>query len=269
MDKSISEQIFRSVASSRKYKNVDPEVVNSLILEGAKRFKKTPDIEKYVKTKLHQVYAAYSSGINYGRISGLINEITPENINGKTGLLLMMHSSTSERLPYYKAVREGILNLTATPFSQVQDLACGLNPFAYSLLFPEGRTDYEGVDIDSNLTELFAGFFSKTGFTGKYHCSSIAAGSKTKFSSQYIFLLKTLPCLEQQKKGITKEILDCLDFEYLVVSFPTRSLTGKKKGMDEFYGNAFRGLMDERGWQHKSFEIPNELFFVISGRGKR
>jgi hypothetical protein len=98
---------------------------------------------------------------------------------------------------------------------------------------------------------------------------SIAAGSKTKFSSQYIFLLKTLPCLEQQKKGITKEILDCLDFEYLVVSFPTRSLTGKKKGMDEFYGNAFRGLMDERGWQHKSFEIPNELFFVISGGGKR
>lgn len=264
MDKLAEEQIFKSVTSSKKYKNVDPGVVNSLIHEGEKRFKKSADIEKYVKTKLHQVYAAYSGSINYQKINELISEISPLNISEKIILLLMMHSSTSERLPYYDAVRDNILRLTGTPFNRVHDLACGLNPFAFPLLFPDGKTIYTGTDIDSNLTGAFESFFVKTGFPGSYLCSSITGGGPV-FSSQYIFLLKTLPCLEQQKKGVTGEILDRLDFEYLVVSFPTRSLTGKKKGMNEFYGAAFRKVMDSRGWKYSSFEIPNELFFVVEG----
>src|SRR5260221_3285938 len=45
------------------------------------------------------------------------------------------------------------------------------------------------------------------------------------------FMLKAIPCLEQVDRSAGLRLLETVNADYLVVSFPTHSLGGKKKGM--------------------------------------
>jgi 16S rRNA (guanine(1405)-N(7))-methyltransferase len=76
-------------------------------------------------------------------------------------------------------------------------------------------------------------------------------------------LLKLLPCLEHQQKGSSIEILKKLPCKYAVISFPVKSLGGKKSGMVDFYSNNFKSMIEKEPWQVVELLFETELVFVV------
>jgi 16S rRNA (guanine(1405)-N(7))-methyltransferase len=77
-------------------------------------------------------------------------------------------------------------------------------------------------------------------------------------------LLKALPPLEQSDRTIALRLLQALQAEHILVSFPTRTLGGRSKQMGAHYETRFRALIAGENWQTERFEFANELCFLVS-----
>ena len=77
-------------------------------------------------------------------------------------------------------------------------------------------------------------------------------------------LLKLLPLLERQRSGAALEAMGAVDAEYLVVSFPTRTLGGRGVGMAAHYGAWMAEHMPPNRRVADSFETGSELFYILS-----
>jgi 16S rRNA (guanine(1405)-N(7))-methyltransferase len=58
-------------------------------------------------------------------------------------------------------------------------------------------------------------------------------------------------------------VLDAIHANYVVVSFPTRSLGGAGKGMIPHYRGTMSRLVDGKPWQIQELLFPLELVFVV------
>jgi 16S rRNA (guanine(1405)-N(7))-methyltransferase len=78
------------------------------------------------------------------------------------------------------------------------------------------------------------------------------------------FLFKLIPVLEQQKKGLAYWLIDSLRAKTVVITFPIKSLSGRKKDMEQFYSSQFEQNLPE------SFDIltkeivGSELVYIVS-----
>jgi 16S rRNA (guanine(1405)-N(7))-methyltransferase len=93
-------------------------------------------------------------------------------------------------------------------------------------------------------------------------CDLVSGPPQT--SAQVAFLLKTIPCLEQVDKQIGPSLLDQIQADHLLVSFPAKSLGGRNKGMPTFYRDHFYELIEGRPWQVQEFSFSTEIAFLVS-----
>src|SRR5260370_1184399 len=77
------------------------------------------------------------------------------------------------------------------------------------------------------------------------------------------FMLKTLPCLEQVDKSAGLRLLEMINADHLVVSFPSHSLGGSRKGMVTHYEARFNELVTNKHWSIRRFSFATELVFLI------
>jgi 16S rRNA (guanine(1405)-N(7))-methyltransferase len=121
---------------------------------------------------------------------------------------------------------------------------------------------YHGIDIFQDMTDFLNRFCAYIGINGIFQAGDI---TQLKFpqKAQVAFLLKTLPCLEQLEKGISPRLLDAIPADFLLISYPIRSLGGRAKGMGKTYENQFETLMEKRNWQVSRFEFKTELAFLV------
>ena len=78
------------------------------------------------------------------------------------------------------------------------------------------------------------------------------------------FVLKTIPCLEQVERSAGPRLLETINADHLVVSFPAHSLGGRGKGMVANYEARFYELVGDKTWSMRRFAFPTELVFLIS-----
>ena len=76
------------------------------------------------------------------------------------------------------------------------------------------------------------------------------------------FIFKFMPLL---KKSEQLNLLNKLNTKYIVVSFPTRSISGKNVGMKENYSNNFKELIKGHFIIVGEIEFQNEILFIIRG----
>jgi 16S rRNA (guanine(1405)-N(7))-methyltransferase len=76
-------------------------------------------------------------------------------------------------------------------------------------------------------------------------------------------VLKTIPCLEQLDKTIGTRLLETLNAENILVSFPSRGLGGRSKGMAKNYEAHFNQLIAGKNWLVTKTEFTNEIAFLI------
>jgi 16S rRNA (guanine(1405)-N(7))-methyltransferase len=124
-------------------------------------------------------------------------------------------------------------------------------------------TVYHACDIDHRLMASVNAFLARLGQQGAAQCKDLIAGMPD-VAVDVAFLLKTLPCLEQQEKGIGVPLLRAVPARSVVVSFPLQSLGGRHKGMRSTYHHWMGEILGELGTAAREFTFPNEAFYVLS-----
>jgi 16S rRNA (guanine(1405)-N(7))-methyltransferase len=261
------DQIFEEIISGPKYRNLMPAFIRRVCEQECAKGRSHKDTVKAVRGKLHQAGAAYQEkGIPYNLLkSGLeiLNQSSSLDEWKTFGLSAMQHhASTSERLSILEHFFQESLAEIA-PVHSILDLACGLNPLAFPFMPLAKDASYLAGDIYLDMMEFLNQVFQKTPLKGQAIPLDLAAEIPYQ-PVQVAFLLKTLPCMEQQVKDYGRRLLNELKAEHLLVSFPIYSLGGRSKGMSEHYDQYMKSITGEQGWHIRRYVFSAELAYLIS-----
>lgn len=174
----------------------------------------------------------------------------------KISELLATHSSTKERLDYYAEIYDKILLIAGKPKS-VLDIGCGLNP----LSFPLKDVLYYACDINKDNLKLVEKYFQKNSIEGKTFFYDVAKIEKDLPRADVCFLFKILDIVELKGHKIAEKIIISIPCKHIVVSFATKTLSGKK--MKRPRRIWFERMLGRLKLKWTNFEVENEMFYVV------
>lgn len=255
------EELTDKVLESRKYCSLYRPTVVRIVSELVNRYPKN-GAEKAIKRRLHQIWGAYFTKPNYSRLFKKIRERKGAGMDARTALLpvLRLQTSTNERIPILNRLYPQIFSFTGLP-NTVLEPACGLNALTY--FWMDSKINYLGVDVDVELINFINEVYELFGIRKAGVKLGDILEDKFTDKAELVLLLKALPLLEHQKKNCSLTVLREIKCKFLVVSFPTRSISGKDKGMVEFYTNYFQNLVKEENWQTEKLFFDSELVFIV------
>ena len=267
MDNAQHELLVAQVMSGAKYKNVTPDLVRRLTQEALASGLIGKPAVKYVRNKLHQVGGAYfKQKVDYSalkqELDQLPTEISADETRDFCRRVMQVHASTAERLPILETFFHTCLAPIA-PVTSINDLACGLNPLAFPWMPVADTVQYHACDIYEDMLGLISVFFNHFHLAGRAEPCDLITTTPTG-KTQVAFLLKSIPCLEQMDQSIVIRLLDEINSEHILVSFPVHSLSGRQKGMSTFYKDHFVNLINGKTWFVQEFRFQTELAFLVS-----
>lgn len=261
------DEVVAAVLRSRRYRSVSPQTVRRIAAEQLASAGAEAEAIKRTKRALHQIFGAYlPRPPRYERLLAAIEGAeTEEDRRDALRRAMAQHASTRERLDHLDTFYGELQPRIGSPAS-VLDLACGLGPLAVPWLgLPTGAA-YHAWDIDVALVDFVGRCLARLGL--QPHASTVDLLDVPSWPRTDVALvLKTLPCLEQQVAGASETVLDSIPAPCVVVSFPTRSLSGRAKGMGATYARRFEAMLASRSWSADSFEAGPELVYVVSRAG--
>jgi 16S rRNA (guanine(1405)-N(7))-methyltransferase len=255
------------VQATAKYAAIDPDFVRLLVEREIPRNRNAKEVVKAVRNKLHQVGGAYQENpIGYTQWSAWL-ETLPADLHDPQTLdfcrgMLAEHASTRERLPYLERFFSETL-AAVQPIHSLLDLACGLNPLALPWLPLQAGAEIRVCDIYRDLAAFLNDYFRHFGLDGQAASCDLTRTVPSR-PVQVALLLKTIPCLEQVDRVIGHRLLDELQAEHILVSFPAQSLGGKSKGMRGNYDAHFQELLAGKPFQVQRFDFPGELAYLLT-----
>lgn len=241
----MTAEIVERVRRSSRYRDVDRSLVERLAAEELPKARTADDAVKRVKRRLHQAVGAFrgSAGADAD---------------------LRAHASTRERLPHLERFYAGIWAITGVP-SSVLDLGCGLNPLAlpWMRLAPDAR--YVAIDADERPLATVRAFLQRSGQPHKVRAMDLVSLVPTD-EADVALLLKLVTTLDRQDPTAATRLLRGLRARHAVVSFTTRSLGGRSKGMERTNRDRMERLVGESGRVSGVAEasVPGELVFVLA-----
>ena len=260
------ETIVEEVLAKKKYRSVDRDLVTFIASTEAKKRTTLKEAVKATTSKLHQVAGAYFK--ETPDYAGYLQKLDclPDGISddGSTQFcltLMQAHASTRERLPILAAFYSALF-ADIRPITSILDLACGFNPLAIHWMSLEKETRYYASDIFEDMSSFLNSFYAHFHLNGKASvCNLLTHVPQEKV--QVALLLKTLPCLEQADKESAHRILNSIQAQYVVVSFPVRSIGGREKGMLAHYSSQFESLLEDMNLPYHRFLFESELAYRI------
>ena len=259
-------RLVAAVQSSAKYANFSEDLIRGIGAQELAHRGSLKEAVKATKNKLHQVSGAYVGprmDLRSMTARLAVQDLTQDNPEGRDMLLgwMALHASTRERLPILEDFFKQTLS-KLTPIRSVLDLACGFNPLALPWMPLAPDAPYYGCEVDREVVAFLNQTLTAFQRRGKIETCDLF----THIPQHRVHLamaLKTIPCLEQLDKSIGLRLLDGLQAEFLLVSFPVASLGGRDKGMLAHYTDHFTGLLASRNWPYEIFEFSTELAFLI------
>ncbi|MCL2363970.1 MAG: hypothetical protein FWC71_04830 [Defluviitaleaceae bacterium] len=259
----------------KKYEALHPPLLARITAEERAKHGENPKAEKSAKTRLHQLYGAYNSPNTYKKASALLDAWEKENIGieADSAEFLRLHASTRERLPFYPQFYRFILDHMPPPAS-VLDLGCGFNPFALPIILKELRAkephadvrNYHALDICTRQATLINRFLKLCGLPQSADCADLIAHAQPS-PADVAFLFKLIPVLEAQANGSGFALVRSLEVNHLVITYPTKSLTGKEKGMAQHYRQAFQNALSNGQLApfnlQAEAQINNEQIYIL------
>ncbi len=272
--------IVSDVKKKKTLRSLDPLFVEKLIIEYFEKNKKVKKILdshpkfqkskeyktmlKYIRRVLHDVYGIFNvSKRNLEELESYLKksrglDARALDIHAK---ILQSHKSTQERFPSYEPFYISLFKITGKP-KIILDLACGLNPLSFPWMGLEKVTyyAYELSPDDASFIQSYFDIMKNYGLDGKAFSADLLKFPKLP-SCDVCFLFKALDSLESLKKGVSKQLLKSIDAKFIVVSFPTRSISGKKRLKERSW---FLAILKELNLGYKTIELEDELFYVIA-----
>jgi 16S rRNA (guanine(1405)-N(7))-methyltransferase len=211
---------------------------------------------KEVRKVLREVYGVFKVE-KFGKREKLLDELKGlKDLEGHDKILAL-HRSTQERLDFYPNLYEKIFAVTGKPKS-ILDLGCGMNPL--SLPYMELKdVKYIASELTSEDVDFLKRYFKKVGVEGEAFEMDLTKAEKMP-SVDVCFMFKLLDTLETLKKDISRELVENVKCKWLVVSFPTKTIGGRKQISKNRLG-WFEKII--KGRRFEVIEIENELFYII------
>jgi 16S rRNA (guanine(1405)-N(7))-methyltransferase len=258
--------VVQDVAASPKYKTVARQLISSIAQVEAPKERSRAAAVKRVKRRLHQMVGAYMDV--RPRYETWLEEIRrsagTQFLSATVGKIQRYHASSRERLPssadFYHRIFAGL-----PPPATVVDFACGLSPLARPLMAIPANAKLIVYDILSDLVAFNVEAVKLMGFPIEGEVWNMLDGPPT-VSADVALLLKTVPCLMQADAAITYPLISGIDARTIIVSFPTKSLGGRDKGMAAFYEQRFRSIIAGLPRMVETLEIGDELVFRLHRR---
>jgi 16S rRNA (guanine(1405)-N(7))-methyltransferase len=266
------QQLIEAIQSSAKYRHIDVEFIRAVGATELEKRRNLKEALKATKNKLHQVGAAYQNytpryahWLEALRVASQSGD--PAQLQATCREIMSHHASTRERLPFLPCFYSAILADIA-PVHSVLDIACGLNPLAipWMPLAPGAR--YYACDIYQDMTDFLNACFPLLQVDGEATVCDVIQQCPTR-KVDVAFVLKTIPVLEQVDKNAGRRLLQSINADHLVVSFPAASLGGRRGGkgkgggMEANYEAHFNELVAGQSWSIQRFSYATELVFVI------
>ncbi|MEK6909149.1 MAG: methyltransferase [Nanoarchaeota archaeon] len=203
-------------------------------------------IVKEVRKELRRYTGQYASKTNIKNRQELIKK---EDIIG----LLKEHSSTRERLEDYPLVKDIIKKINP---KSILDLGCGVNPIAIA----SKGIKYHAYDINQNDLEIVNEFFKINKIEGDIYHKDIREESLFP-KVDLCIIFKVLDILGDDRNKVTKDILTKVDSKYFLISFATRTLSGKP--MNSPYRRWFEKILQVLNYKYEVKRTRQELFYII------
>ena len=263
--------IYEAILTSKKYTTLYKPMVLRICQEEYPKYTNDKERIKAVKNTLHAMYGAYSTPDIFKKANKLLDTFSAQQHESQRqeilAKILQLHASTKERIQNLSVFYDFIFDAMG-PIESIIDIGCGFNPFTLPYFRKNTGTlgKYYALDIDHRTSDLNNRYFASLEMSPLAGCVDIAVDTPHT-SADVAFLFKLLPLIERQSKGRSAQLLKEIDAKYLIVTYPTKSLSGKKKGMSDFYSAAFEDVMDEIGGSMSisaKQEIGNELIYVIA-----
>lgn len=261
------DRLVQAVLKSPKYKSICEEVVRNIGSRELASRRNWKEAVKATKNKLHQVGGAYfDRDIEYAK---WLDELRTARYSGDENRFLRVcadvmrhHSSTRERLAILDQFY--VQTLADLPhINSVLDVACGLNPLAIPWM-PLGKDiQYYAYDMYRDLVDFLNEFMSIANVSGRAQVCDVTQ-IPFEGKAELAFILKSLPCIEQLDKSASLKLIERINADYLLISFPVRSLVGRDKRMVQNYEARFRELIEGKLWTVQRFEFTTELAFLVS-----
>lgn len=230
----LIESVLDSYINKNKIKDISSEKSRKIII-------------KEVREELRRYAGQYASKSNIKNRQGLVKS---ENFEE----LLSNHSSTRERLDDYPLVKEMIKQITP---KSILDLGCGINPVAIA----QKGVKYHAYDINHNDLDIVEQFFKIKGIDGDIHHKDIR--SIENFPKvDLCIIFKVLDILGSDRAKISKHLLQTIDSKFFLVSFATRTLTGKP--MNSPYRRWFETILKFLKYEYEVKRTKQELFYLIT-----
>ena len=178
--------------------------------------------------------------------------------------LFALQTSSKERTPlldhFYTDIWKGLSENPSSEPRTVIEYGCGINALAYPWM---GRVKYAGYDVDHEVSDFMNSLLT---LYDLQDCACTKIGDVLIDDlppADVYLLLKLIPLLEHQEKNCTLPLLRRVPARDTIVSFPTRSISGRDKGMEAFYRKFFTELISGEGWEYSEMCFDNELVFVV------
>ena len=265
-DEELLNIFANKVQESAKYAQLDPNLVRQIAIEELKNQKDQRAALKSARTRLHRLTGAFlTPKLDYAKWIGVFHDMPdkePEGFLEARKEMMKLHASTQERLPFLDRFFQSCLAPVA-PITSLLDLACGLNPLALPWMPLADHCEYHACDVVEPLTVFLQEFFTLTAQPGSVFTCNLLE-SIPQQPVQVAFLLKLLPILDQVDPHASSRLLDQVRAEHLLVSYPSKSLAGRSKGMKQTYAEHLKRVTAGKGFQIRSFDFPNETAYLLS-----
>lgn len=264
VDKQLNE-LLSAVLKSSKYRNMCEDLIRFIGRQELLKRRNLKIAIKSTKNKLHQVCGAYfvdkpSYGIWLEKLRNA-GECGDEDVFRRTCAEIMGHHySTRERLSILDHFHARIFSLLP-PIRSIMDVACGFHPLSIPWMPISGEVRYFAYDVYKDMIGFLNDFMLIAEIQGSAEIRDIVQ-HPPEIDTDLAFILSTIPCLEQIQESAGLKILESLNADFLVVSFPVRSL-GRRKDMRKHYEARFRELTREKDWIIQRLEFSSELVFLV------
>ncbi|MEK6923022.1 MAG: hypothetical protein AABX08_04445 [Nanoarchaeota archaeon] len=161
---------------------------------------------------------------------------------------MLEKEAVKERREFNRELYDKIFSITGKP-KKILDIGCGLNP----VYFPYRDIEYIALDKNKEVLKKVKQYFKKNKIKGCVVNSDIL-NFDFKIGADVCFAFKVFDYLDRRD---VKLVLDKINADYIVVSFATRTVTGKR--MREPRREWFEKIVKI----HKVLRFHNEIFYII------
>ncbi len=248
--------LLEQVKNKKEFRGLSDDFVSRVLVQVSAKYDirdpKQQDITvKETRARLRDLYSAFRMP-GYDRRVKYLAKMQHWDDKEQCSKILSLHLSSKERLSHYPTLYKKLKE--RVPFKTVLDLGCGMNVFSLPWM---GKVQYYGVDVNRDDVEFCNSYLGKFKLDGGVRWGDLMSFDKF-IHTDVTFVFKVLEGLESLQRGAAEDLLDKIPSRYIVCSFATKSLGGKKT-ISERRLKWFEALEPVA----EKFKLGTEVYYVI------